>query len=117
MVISGDTDFGALLVLDHRISPSVILFRSRHPRTAEAQTAVLLAHLDDHAEDPDHGAITVVADDRIGVRRLPRLTQRQNPTRPRRSGIKCEPVAPRVNGRRKGFNLRLAASGTVCADH
>ncbi len=35
IVISGDTGFGALLALTRQKSPSVILFRSRHHRTAE----------------------------------------------------------------------------------
>jgi predicted nuclease of predicted toxin-antitoxin system len=49
IVISGDTDFGALLALARQKSPSVILFRSRHHRTAEQQAAVILEHLDDLA--------------------------------------------------------------------
>lgn len=54
IVISGDTDFGALLALARRKSPSVILFRSRHHRTAAQQAEILLEHLDDLAGDlPD----------------------------------------------------------------
>ena len=73
VVISGDTDFGALLALAHETSPSVILFRSQHLRTAEAQAAVLLAHLHDLADDLALGAISVITDERIRVRRLPLL--------------------------------------------
>ena len=73
IVVSGDTDFGALLALAHETSPSVILFRSRHLRTAEAQAAVLLAHLHGLADDLALGAISVITDERIRVRRLPFL--------------------------------------------
>ena len=73
IVISGDTDFGALLALARQNSPSVILFRSRHHRTAEQQVAVILEHLDDLAEDLTAGAVAVITDERIRVRRLPLL--------------------------------------------
>jgi predicted nuclease of predicted toxin-antitoxin system len=45
VVISGDTDFGALLALANATSPSVILFRSRHRRSADDQAMLLLTHL------------------------------------------------------------------------
>ena len=41
IVISGDTDVGALLALTRQKSPSVIFFRSRHHRTAELRGASL----------------------------------------------------------------------------
>ena len=73
IVISGDTDFGALLALTRQKSPSVILFRSRHHRTAEQQAAILPSHLDDLAGDLAIGAVAVITDERIRVRRLPLL--------------------------------------------
>jgi predicted nuclease of predicted toxin-antitoxin system len=73
IVISGDTDFGALLALARQKSPSVILFRSRHHRTAEQQAGVILEHINDLADDLTNGAVAVITDERIRVRRLPLL--------------------------------------------
>jgi predicted nuclease of predicted toxin-antitoxin system len=73
VVISGDTDFGALLALANATSPSVILFRSRHRRSADDQATLLLAHLGDVEVDLIAGAVVVITDDRIRVRRLPLL--------------------------------------------
>lgn len=71
IVVSGDTDFGALLAMLKATLPSVILFRARHMPRAEHQAQVILRHLDDVAKDLDHGAILVITDDRIRVRHLP----------------------------------------------
>jgi predicted nuclease of predicted toxin-antitoxin system len=73
VIVSGDTDFGALLALLNRRSPSVILFRSRTTLTAEDQLAIILDHLDDLATDLEAGAVVVVSDDRLRVRLLPLL--------------------------------------------
>jgi predicted nuclease of predicted toxin-antitoxin system len=73
VVISGDTDFGALLALANATSPSVILFRSRHRRSADDQAALMLAHFNDIESDLIAGAVVVITDDRIRVRRLPLL--------------------------------------------
>jgi predicted nuclease of predicted toxin-antitoxin system len=73
VIVSGDTDFGALLALLRRRSPSVILFRSRHALTAEDQVTIILDHLDDLEADLESGAVVVVGDDRIRVRLLPLL--------------------------------------------
>lgn len=71
VVVSGDTDFGALLALSGETSPSVILFRARNRPSAEDQVAVIIGYLADLADDLDAGAVVVVADDRMRVRRLP----------------------------------------------
>ncbi len=69
VVISGDTDFGALLALSGQTS--VVLFRARNRPDAEDQAAVILDHLADLADDLVAGAVVVVSDDRMRVRRLP----------------------------------------------
>jgi predicted nuclease of predicted toxin-antitoxin system len=71
VLVSGDTDFGALLALSGETSPSVILFRARNRPSADDQSAVILEHLDDLADDLETGAVVVVTDDRMRVRRLP----------------------------------------------
>jgi predicted nuclease of predicted toxin-antitoxin system len=75
VVVSGDTDFGALLALTRTRSPSVILFRARNLPDAVQQSAIILGYLDNLADDVDHGAVIVVTDDRIRVRRLPLLRE------------------------------------------
>jgi len=71
VVVSGDTDFGALLALSADTSPSVILFRARNRPSADDQASVMLEHLDDLADDLEAGAVVVVSDRRMRVRRLP----------------------------------------------
>jgi predicted nuclease of predicted toxin-antitoxin system len=73
VVATGDTDFGALLALTQSRSPSVILFHARNLPRAEDQAAIILDHLDDLTEDLKHGAVVVITDDRIRIRRLPLL--------------------------------------------
>lgn len=73
VIVSGDTDFGALLALLNHRSPSVILFRSRNTLTAEDQSAIILDNLDDLEADLDAGAVVVVSDTRLRVRLLPLL--------------------------------------------
>lgn len=73
VVVTGDTDFGALLALSHERFPSVILFRRSEGRSAVAQASLILEHLDDLADDLAAGSLAVVRDDRIRVRRLPLL--------------------------------------------
>jgi predicted nuclease of predicted toxin-antitoxin system len=71
IVVSADTDFGFLLAETGAGHPSVVLLRLRTPRPAASLAAVLLANLDGVAEDLAAGAIVVLEDERIRVRRLP----------------------------------------------
>lgn len=73
VIVSGDTDFGALLALLNRRSPSVILFRSRKLLTAAEQADLILGYLDELSEDLEAGCVAVISDTRIRVRRLPLL--------------------------------------------
>ena len=70
VLISADTDFGALLMIRKQRRPSVILFRAGSPRRSVAQANLLLTHLESCAADLDHGAIVVFRQNRIRVRRL-----------------------------------------------
>ena len=71
ILISADTDFGFLLVVGGGERPSVILLRLRSPRPAVPLAALLLANLDAVADDLEAGAVVVLEDERVRVRRLP----------------------------------------------
>ena len=51
--------------------PSVLLIRRLTGRRAAEQSAIILANLDQIAEDLTAGAVVVIGDDRIRIRRLP----------------------------------------------
>jgi predicted nuclease of predicted toxin-antitoxin system len=71
ILISSDTDFGQLLAASTARKPSVILLRHRGVRDAAGQANLVLANLDQVAADLDAGAIVVIEELRIRVRRLP----------------------------------------------
>ena len=71
VIVSADTDFGTLLASERVVAPSVLLLRLRSPRRAAEISELLLANLDAVADELDQGAIVVVEDERIRVRRLP----------------------------------------------
>jgi len=70
VIVSADTDFATVLMLQKRRQPSVILFRHGAPRRPAQQTESLLANLSNFEEDLRSGAIVVFRRERIRVRRL-----------------------------------------------
>ena len=70
VVISADTDFGGLLAARGATLPSVILYRRRTRRRPHEQVMVLLANLGAIEDDLNAGAIAVIDDRGIRIRRL-----------------------------------------------
>lgn len=70
VVVSGDTDFGQLFVEAEAPPPSLILFRREADRRAATQAGLILANIDQVADDLEKGSIVVIEPHRIRVRRL-----------------------------------------------
>jgi predicted nuclease of predicted toxin-antitoxin system len=71
VLVSAGTDFGGLLASRDSIVPSVVLFRRRTRRRPNEQAAILLANLAAIEKDLDAGAIAVMEDQDVRIRRLP----------------------------------------------
>lgn len=71
VLISADSDFGALLAASHASAPSVVLIRRVSDRRVEALAGILLNNLPGVTDDLVAGAVIVVGDDSLRVRRLP----------------------------------------------
>lgn len=71
VIISEDTDFGALLARRQSSGPSFVLLRSIEPLTPHQQAMLLTANLPMVEKDLDEGAIAVLDRRRLRVRRLP----------------------------------------------
>ena len=71
VVVSADTDFGAILARSGKRAPSVILLRTVLQRRAWSQAALILANLPQVAEDLEAGALVTIEDGRVRSRRLP----------------------------------------------
>ncbi|GAA3394113.1 hypothetical protein GCM10020369_62250 [Cryptosporangium minutisporangium] len=73
VLISAYTDFGALLAMRRSRRPSVVLIRRLVGRRAADQAAIILANLESMEGDLVEGAVAVLGDDCLRIRRLPLL--------------------------------------------
>ncbi len=71
ILISEDTDFGALLARTGDRAPSFVLLRGADPLDAEARAALIAAALPQLAYDLEQGCIAVITRYRVRVRPLP----------------------------------------------
>jgi len=70
IIVAQDTDFGTILAMSRDRYPSVILLRCR-AKSTEAILGLLMANLPAMSADLEAGAVVVIEDARIRVRRLP----------------------------------------------
>lgn len=71
VIVSEDTDFGALLAHRQLSRPSFMLIRSIEPLTPQQQTLLLTANLPAVEQELNDGAIAVLDRRRLRVRPLP----------------------------------------------
>lgn len=71
VLISADTDFGTLLAQSGDQAPSVILLRRSQDRRAMDVAALVLANLEVAGDALEAGAVVVLEEERMRIRRLP----------------------------------------------
>jgi hypothetical protein len=78
VLISADTDFGNLLARTGAKLPSVLLIRRLAGRRAAEQATIILANLPAVSHDLADGAVVVLTDEWVRIRKLP-MTGRAGP--------------------------------------
>ena len=71
ILISADTDFGTLLARSHATSPSFVLIRRAAGRRVADQAALILGNLALVEDDLRAGAVVVLGEATLRIRRLP----------------------------------------------
>lgn len=71
IVVSADTDFGAILAKRQAAKPSFVLLRRTQHLSPEVIAGLLVANLPAFEADLDDGAILVITDAVVRVRQLP----------------------------------------------
>jgi predicted nuclease of predicted toxin-antitoxin system len=71
VIISEDTDFGALLARSRATTPSYVLLRTGEPLTPDQQATLLLSNLPRLESELQSGCIAVIGRGRVRVRPLP----------------------------------------------
>ena len=91
IIVSSDTDFGALLAQHEHQKPSFILLRHLNDVTPDTHAQLLLANIPTVADDLEAGAVVTIDGTRIRVRRLPILRGAVSTSRGRASARSCRP--------------------------
>lgn len=71
VIVSADTDFGALLALRSYSFPSFVLLRRQRDKAPKRTADLLISLLPEVAPDLESGSVIVVTDDRVRIRPLP----------------------------------------------
>lgn len=79
VLVSADGDFGTLLAMTHATAPSFVLVRRVVGRRVSELAAVIIHNLPVVEDDLEAGAVVVLGDISLGIRRLPIARSRLDP--------------------------------------